>query len=488
MTALADTVMLVWPLVVIGLFALMPPSRAVATAFVAGWLFLPFKSYPLKGLPDLTKTALTCYSVAAATLLLDPLRIVAFRPRWFDLALVGLCVSPGIASIDNGLGLYDALSACVTALVTWGLPYLVGRLYLTDRESLRFFSLAIVVGSLVYMPLCWFEMRMSPQLHSMVYGAGDYRWGGLRLGGWRPSVFFESGLQLGLWMSVAALTATWFWWSRLWQKLAGIRSIYWLGLLLVTTLLCRSSGALVLLFAAAAALVWTMAFKNRLALVLLVAVCPAYMLVRSNGSVSWQGLVDVIRQIDAERAESLEFRFLNEDMLVAKALQRPLFGWGGWGRSRVFDEWGKDISVTDGLWMIELGTHGILGLASLYAMLLLPLAFLVWNFPARRLLSTDLAPALVLAIAVVLFAIDCLLNAMVTPIYALAAGGVLEAVRRQALAEREVLRLRNIRQRRRRQLNQEALNERPMDSELEPALSDSANLPSRQVIESEVIA
>ena len=27
--------------------------------------------------------------------------------------------------------------------------------------------------------------------------------------------------------------------------------------------------------------------------------------------------------------------------------QRPLFGWGGWGRSRVFNERGDDITIAD---------------------------------------------------------------------------------------------------------------------------------------------
>jgi hypothetical protein len=436
MIVLADTVMMLWPVVVMAMFVLLPPSRAVSIAFVVGWMFLPFKSYPLNGLPDLTKTSLTCYSVALATLLLDPLRITAFRPRWFDLSIVGVCLAPAISSLDNDLGLYDAAAASVSSAVTWGLPYLLGRLYLTDTASLRFLAMMMVYGSLAYLPLCWFEMRMSPQLHLMIYGMGDFRWGGMRLGGWRPSVFFESGLQLGLWMSAATLLAGWLWKVGEWRCFARLPAGAWLALLAATTVLCRSSGALILLVGACAVLGWTVLTRNRLALVGLVLVCPLYMAVRSTGNTGWQDLITVIERIDVERAESLEFRFINEDMLVSKALARPLFGWGGWGRSRIYDEWGKDICVTDGLWMIELGTHGLFGLVSLYAVLLLPLATLVFSFPARRLAAADLAPVLGLAIAVTLFGIDCLLNAMVSPIYAFAAGGVLSTVRSMARSER----------------------------------------------------
>jgi hypothetical protein len=476
MIILADTVMLLWPVAVVALFVLLPASRAVSIAFVFAWLFLPFKSYPLQGLPDLTKTSLTCYSVALATLVIDPLRIVGFRPRWFDLAILGVAVAPAISSLDNDLGQYDALAAAVGSTVTWGLPYFLGRIYLTDLASLRFLAMAMVIGSLAYMPLCWFEMRMSPQLHSMIYGMGDFRWGGMRLGGWRPSVFFESGLQLGLWMSAVTLIAGWTWWLGVWRRFACLPAAAWFALLALTTLLCRSSGALILLAAAGGALMLSRWTRTRIGLVALLLVCPLYMAVRSSGNTGWQGLVQLIRQVDADRAESLEFRFINEEMLVQKALQRPMFGWGGWGRSRIYDEWGKDICVTDGLWMIELGTHGLLGLASLYAMLLLPLAYLLVRFSPRRLLTADLAPALTLALAVTIFAIDCLLNAMISPIYALAAGGVLEAVRRQANLESRP------RVRRRRPFRSDP--ETPIQSEQpgwsfdeDPASADERSLP-----------
>ena len=37
------------------------------------------------------------------------------------------------------------------------------------------------------------------------------------------------------------------------------------------------------------------------------------------------------------------------------ALDRPVFGWGGWGRSRLHDDQGRDVSVTDGLCIISAG-------------------------------------------------------------------------------------------------------------------------------------
>ena len=82
------------------------------------------------------------------------------------------------------------------------------------------------------------------------------------------------------------------------------------------------------------------------------AVAPLYCGVRTVGLWDGHSAVALTKSIVGEdRAGSLEFRLDNEDMLIARAMQRPLFGWGGWGRARVHDEDGKDISVTDGLWI-----------------------------------------------------------------------------------------------------------------------------------------
>ena len=48
-----------WIPFVLALFALLPPRRAVVTAFLAAWLFLPMAGYGVKGLPDYTKMSAT---------------------------------------------------------------------------------------------------------------------------------------------------------------------------------------------------------------------------------------------------------------------------------------------------------------------------------------------------------------------------------------------------------------------------------------------
>ena len=48
-------------------------------------------------------------------------------------------------------------------------------------------------------------------------------------------------------------------------------------------------------------------------------------------------IVDAATLISTDRASSMKFRFDNEDRLLQHASQRLLFGWGRWGRSRVYD-------------------------------------------------------------------------------------------------------------------------------------------------------
>ena len=46
--------------------------------------------------------------------------------------------------------------------------------------------------------------------------------------------------------------------------------------------------------------------------------------------------------------------------------ERPLIGWGGYGRNRVTTETGETISITDSLWSIVMGMYGFVGLAAVY--------------------------------------------------------------------------------------------------------------------------
>ena len=73
-------------------------------------------------------------------------------------------------------------------------------------------------------------------------------WQGTRLGGYRPHVFFKTGLELGLWMTAASLAGWWLWRCGALKRIGQIPfGSVLLPILMGTTILCRSTGALALL-------------------------------------------------------------------------------------------------------------------------------------------------------------------------------------------------------------------------------------------------
>src|SRR5262249_36857355 len=132
--------------------------------------------------------------------------------------------------------------------------------------------------------------------------------------------------------------------------------------LLVTTVLCKTIGAIVLTLIGWYGLRLAQRGRARWLLVVLVAFPPLFRASRVSGLVDRKTLQSVFSFLPEDRGESLDYRAKNEDVLVEKALQQPEFGWGGWGRSRIVNEAGDDISVVDSIWVLILGKHGLVGL------------------------------------------------------------------------------------------------------------------------------
>src|SRR5436190_3142386 len=189
-----------WVFLAILLFAIVPPRRAVLAAFILGWLFLPQAGVPLSGLPDLDKITATSMGAMLGVLLFDAQRLRTFRFSWVDLPLLAWCLVSIPAALVNDLGIYDGLSGLMHDTFIWAIPYFIGRLYFSDLASLRELAIGIFLGGLIYVPLCLWEIRMSPQLHYMVYGFYPSFFGmAVRLGGYRPVLYMQHGWMVGLW-------------------------------------------------------------------------------------------------------------------------------------------------------------------------------------------------------------------------------------------------------------------------------------------------
>jgi len=424
----SDIVMAGWIPALLVLFPTVRPRRwVVIAALVAAWLFLPVAEIKLaSGIPVFDKTSATCVGILLAAIIFDIDTVLQFRPTLCDLPMLVWCLCPLASSLNNGLGVYDGGAEIFRQTLKWGFPYLIGRIYFRTAGELRDLATGIFIGGLIYIPFCLWEIRMSPQLHLLIYGFAQHSFGQtIRFGGYRPMVFMDHGLMVGMWMCMAALIGVRLWASGSLSELMGIRIEWFVLLLLATAILCKSSGAVVLLILGLAALSLPRWVNRTVPMYCLIAVAPLYIALRTSGVWSGESLVSLSTQVmGQDRAKSLQFRLENEDLLRAKAMERPVLGWGGWGRSRVTDEYGNDVVVTDGEWIIALGCYGVVGVTALYLALSLPAIIVAGRQGSLASNEKDLAAVLALAIVVVLYGIDCLLNGMGNPIYCVAAGGL----------------------------------------------------------------
>ena len=288
-----ELVLYAWIPVVLFLFAVLQPRHALIVAYIGGWLFLPVFGVDLKGLPPFSKVSATAYGALFGTLLFDTDRLTTFRPRWFDLPIVLWCIAPLFASLTNGLGLYDGLSASLSEIVMWGIAYFLGRVYFNDWEGMRELAIGVFVGGLLYVPLCLLEMRMSPQLHRWIYGYHQHAFGQhKRMGGYRPMVFMQHGIACAMWMAAASIVGVWLWMTGTVKKVFHVPIYLLVPPLIITAVLCKSAGAMILLMVGLGTFCWVRWFKNALPLLALIAFIPSYVGLRASATWSGQNLVD----------------------------------------------------------------------------------------------------------------------------------------------------------------------------------------------------
>jgi len=369
--------------------------------------------------PPLDKDSIT----AAATLLLCWIYGGNVpRPRrsallyFFAAALV---ISPLLSSINNSYELENAGKSIqgfypLTALKFAGrnilmlVPMYIGSRFLATDKGRDALLKAVPTALLLYTPAMLFEVRMSPQLHRWVYGYFPHSFAQqIRDGGFRPVVFMSHGLEVALFTTLGLLAAVMLLRKRdrILRVPAGLVAAYFSGVLV----LCKSLGATIYAIVLAPVILLTRPrFWARIALIASLVVC-IYPLLRSNGLAPTQLITNAAGAFSADRQASFDTRLNNEEALLAKANQKPLFGWGGWGRNRIFDKWtGQDISVTDGGWIIQYGCYGWAGYLALFGLLTVAL----WQ--ALRATGSEATAANVtrggLALLVGMYVIDSIPN------------------------------------------------------------------------------
>lgn len=420
MTITGHAILIGWIPIVLVMFAVFSHRRALVLSFVLGWLFVPQSGYAIQGFLDYTKITAINLGALIATFAFGAGEVARFRPRLVDLPMFIWCMCPAVSTLLNGHELYDAFSAILNHWIIWGIPYFVGRIWIRDLWDARECVLGLLYGALVYVPLCLYEIRMSPQLHNLVFGFHQHSFAQTyRGGGWRPMVFMQHGLMLGLWMSLGTLIGIWMVWTGSLRRVWGLPALPFVLVLGATAVLCKSTGALLLLVLGLAVVLFSRLCGARVAILGLALISPLVLCMRI-AETSWES--DAIQIVESlvspERAESVAFRFENEDRIVAAASLKPWFGWSQFmGIESNTEEFERRRIIRDSLWMIALNGHGYVGLGALWAALIIPSALAVWRLGRYQRKRAFPAVAALVCTIPLLFALDCLLNAMLCPLY-----------------------------------------------------------------------
>jgi hypothetical protein len=378
----ASSMLIAWPLLAIYLFATQSLTRAILWTLMGAQMVLPAGAiFKFEMIPQFDKFSIPnlcvligCFSVKRQLRIFNGFGLP-------ELLIIGYIVSPVITSQLNGdaivvgnrvlpgVGLYDALSAVENALI-YILPFFIGRQFFRTSVHIKEILCVLATAGLLYSAPMLFEVRMSPNLQPWIYGfaATDFVMTA-RDGGYRPMVFMGHGLVASFFMMTTAVASTALWVTRQ-QLFRLLPSSALTGYLSGVLLLCKSFGALLYGIVLVPAVRWTGPRIQMRVAVLLVSIALLYPALRSFDLFPAQSLLQVIYGMSDERGKSLGFRFANEDKLLQRAFEKPFFGWGRYGRNRVYNQnSGADESVTDGLWVLTIGQLGLVGFIAQFGLL-----------------------------------------------------------------------------------------------------------------------
>lgn len=414
-----------WPLLMVALVGFINVRRVAIISIIGGNLFLPQAAITFPGIPNYSKPVAAGLGALLAALLVATPKLLRWRIRLVDLFFFAFLIAPGISSLMNGLGSYDALSSVVNRSLEWGAAYWIGRTLFDSDEAMKDLAVGIIIGGMVYTPFCIWESVMSPQLHYKIYGFRASPFGMTkRWGGWRPTVFMQHGLAVGAWMASTAVVAWVVWRARVVRAIMGIPIKTVAIGLVVMTIGLRSTGAALLVLGITAAAEFVQITRLRVALLALLLAPAGYIGLRVAGWDAGQ-LVEWTSVFGDKRAGSLNMRLENDAIIVDKAMERPVFGWGGWGRWRVKDPvTGKDITVSDSWWGILVGSTGVFGLVAAYGTFIAPMFVMIRRKTSSRIFDQTQGAAWAVGLAVLLFVIDTLANAMPNSSFMLASGAM----------------------------------------------------------------
>jgi hypothetical protein len=432
-------VLAVWIPAGIYLFHRYPARIAILANFFVGWGVLPGAHYIATTqdfpywilgvcLPTdylFTKAAVTGLAALVGIVLFRFADLKKFRAGLCDLPMAVWCCVPLLSAATHRSTFPEGFRGAAYQTICWGVPWVLGRIYFSDHDSLLLAARACVIAGICYVPICLVEICIGPQLYAFLYGYQPYRWvGAERYLGFRPIGLLEDGNQLGIWMAAATLIAVALYARRLAPRALGLPMGWAATLLAVTTLLCQSVGSVLLLLLLLPFVLLQRRSVLRRAVAVLAVAIVGFALFQMTDRVSLRAMAQhngVLHSLATALADvgrqSLAWRISHEESQMTLALQKPLLGFGKWN-------WWQDGTVRPwSLWLLVFGMYGVIGLMAFGSILFLPVLRAAW--PSGEV-SDPAGSSLRLALValILMVAIDNLLNgAMILP-YLLLMGGL----------------------------------------------------------------
>ena len=386
-----------WALLSPLLFRFLPGRDAAIACLILGWAFLPVAPYRDADLADTlgasSRHALAIPTAAeinkgsaiglgclAGLVLFDRRTFARFRPGPMDLPIGVWCFVPLASSIANHLPISEGLTQVRYLALAWGVPYLMGRVYLGVEASRVRFAEGLTAGGIAYLPICLIEFLAGPMVYRLAYGAHPYEFeGAARAIGSRPLGFLEHGNQLGIWMATAAVASTWLWASGASKRPGGIPGGPLAATLIGATILCQSHASILLMGLALIPLLvalprrgatpWVKILGGGVGVLGLLLVLLAARRGYQAGALR-ADLANFFRSINKA---SFTWRLARSEDFLPIAMQRPILGWGvaDWRAGGL--PFVNPVNLPLGL--LIPGMFGAVGVGSLLA---------VWGLPAIR--------------------------------------------------------------------------------------------------------
>jgi hypothetical protein len=434
---LAFLVLAISPLICVVIFRSLPPGRALIVSLMGAYLFLPPQptafDFPL--IPALNKESLPALTVLILCFALykDEMTLIP-QSKLVRVMLALVLLGPMGTTITNlepvffgriglpGMSPKDMLSVAFRQILEIT-PFLLARNFLATRAGHRDLLIALVIGGVIYSFPMLLEVRLSPQLNIWIYGFFQHSFEQMmRQGGFRPIVFLYHGLWAAFFVMSSVVAAVILLRAEegRTKTYAMVAGVY----LFVVLVLCKSLASLMYcIFLVPAVLLVPRRLQIWAALGFAV-LALAYPTLKGAGLIPERALLEQASKISEDRAGSLKYRFDNENVLLERAMEKPVFGWGSWGRNQILDPvTGVSETVSDGYWVIVLGVFGWVGWLGVFGLLLSPI-FLMWKKLRGSVLENASPYVMGMGLLLGINVFDLLPNATLTPMTWLIAGAL----------------------------------------------------------------